>query len=192
MQRRLGQVFLVLVCTGTFGMQKIPALAAAMAVNGKPETPIVINDISGTPYFNETYKFANIKFKSGREFVHVKSRIDLVIQALTFISSNGIEISMEPGTVKEITYTDTTADRMIAYKFQTGFPPVDRQNGNNFYLIMAEGRCNLVKSIVKTISERANVVYGERVKDFATLENYYFFVKGEMKRIKKDKDFILV
>ncbi len=185
------QVFIVLVCVGDFGAQKIPGIAAAMAINATAQNEIIISDISGTPYFNETYKFANIKFKSGREFINVKTRINLLIQAVSFISSNGIEINMDPGTVKEITYTDTTTDGIIAYKFQTGFPAIDKQKGDNFYLIMAEGRCNLIKSILKTISERTNVVYGERVGDFATLENYYFFVKGEMKKIRKDKNFIL-
>ena len=54
------------------------------------------NKIStGTPYFNEEYKYANIKLKHGRSFNNVKTRIDLLNLTTYFISSNGIEINIE-------------------------------------------------------------------------------------------------
>ena len=121
----------------------------------------------------------------------MKTRIDLVIQTTYFISSNGIEINIEPGLAKEITYADTTTDGIVFYKFQTGFPAINRQNGNNFYLVLAEGRCSFLKSVLKKETERQNVLYGEKEKDYETFEEYYLFAKGEIKKLKKDKDFIL-
>jgi hydroxymethylpyrimidine pyrophosphatase-like HAD family hydrolase len=159
-------------------------------VNGRPfENKYA--DVNGTPYFNAIYKSANIKLTQGRMFANVKTRIDLAAQETYFICSNGAEAYLEPGMIKEITYADTTAGGIILYKFQTGFPSIDKQNQYNFYLVLAEGRCSLIKSIIKTVAERKNELSGEIAKDFETSENYYLFANGEMKRLKKEKSFIL-
>ena len=76
-------------------------------------------DVSKSPYFTDEYKYANIKLTNGRVLERVKMRIDLVIQQTYFISSNDIEINIDPGMAKEITYSDTTPTGIIFYKFQT-------------------------------------------------------------------------
>ena len=161
-------------------------------VNGRPFQN-KYDDISGTPYFNEQYKFANIKLAKGqgRIFVHVKTRIDIAAQETYFISTNGVEAVIEAGTVKEIFFADATADAIFQYKFQTGFPPIDMKTGNHFYQIICEGNCSLLKSVTKKITERKSELSGEVLKEFEIYENYYLFSKGEIKRLKRDKDFIL-
>ncbi len=198
MRQRCCQILLAVICTGTLCAQN-----NGVVINGKWANQIFITDVngrpfenkyadvSGTPFFNAEYKYANIKLKQGRTFVNVKAKIDMVSQEIYFISSNGIEGYIEAGMVKEITYSDTTTEGILFYKFQTGFPPIDMKNGNTFYQILSEGRCFFIKSITKKVSERKNELSGEVAKDFETYENYYLFVKGEMKRLKKDKEFIL-
>ena len=161
-------------------------------VNGRPFENIYEN-VNGTPYFNEKYKLANIKLNQGkgRTFAGVQTRIDLVTQQVHFISSNGVEGFLFAGMVKEVTYEDTTTDGIISYKFLTGFPAVDKQTDQNFYLVLSEGRCSFLKSIVKKVNERKNELSGEVAKDLETYEDYYFYVNGFMKRWKKDKDFVL-
>lgn len=159
-------------------------------VNGQP----IVNkyaDVSGTPFFNEAYKYSNIIMTTGRLFTGVRTRIDLAAQETYFISDNGVEAYMAAGIVKEVSYADTTTDGIVFYKFQTGFPSIDKQTPNNFYLVLAEGRCSFLKSILKRVSEKKNDVSGEIRKDFDTYEDYYLFTKGTMKRWKKDKDYIL-
>ena len=161
-------------------------------VNGRPFQNRYA-DISGSPYFLPDYKYANIKLAKGqnRVFVNVKTRIDLAAQETYFISSNGVEAVIEAGMVKEITFADTTENGIIQYKFQTGFPAVDMKTVNHFYMVLAEGKCGFLKSITKKVTERKNELSGEVIKDFETYENFYLFINGEMKRWKKDKEFIL-
>ena len=159
-------------------------------VNGRPFESKYI-DVAGTPYFTEHYKIAGIQLREGKRFPNVRTRIDLLAQETHFLSSNGVEGYISAGMVKEVSYADTTPAGIVFYKFQTGFPAVDRQTENNFYQILAEGKCGLLKSITKSISERKNELSGEVVKEFETTENYYLFTKGIIKRIKKDKDFFI-
>lgn len=198
MRRYLYQILISFGC-----VSNVHAQSNGIVVNGKWGSQISItdvngrpfvnkySDVNGTPYFNAEYKSAKIKLNQGRIFVDVKMRINLATQETSFISANGVEGYMVAGMVKEITYADTAAEGVITYKFQTGFPPIDKQNENNFYQVLSEGRCSFVKSIVKTVIERKNELSGEIAKDFETTENYYLFSGGKMKRIKKSKEFFL-
>ncbi|MEO7531797.1 MAG: hypothetical protein ABIS69_10310 [Sediminibacterium sp.] len=160
-------------------------------VNGRP----VVNrypDISGSPYFNTEYKFASVILENNKKFANIKMRLDLVAQEIYFIASNGVEAFIEAGKVKEIAYYDTSSDgKIIAYKFQSGLPAIDKQTERNFYQLLAEGHCSFLKSSIKKISEKKSELSGEVTKEFETYENYYLFINGEMKRLKKDKEFIL-
>lgn len=159
-------------------------------VNGRPFANKYA-DVAGTPFFQTDFKLANLTLKQGRTFVNVRMKINLLTQETNFISSNNIEGYIEAGQVREVVYTDTTATGIIPYKFQTGFPAIDKQTANNYYQVLSEGRIMLLKSIVKSINERKNELSGEIAKDFESREEFYLFAGGMMKRIKKDKDFFL-
>ncbi|MDB5209988.1 MAG: hypothetical protein JWQ30_815, partial [Sediminibacterium sp.] len=159
-------------------------------VNGRPITN-KYPDVNGTPFFDENYKYAIITLVRGRVISKVKTRIDLVSNETHFISVNGVEAFLERGTVREISYDDTTEAGIIHYTFKTGFPSFDKQTPDNFYLVLAEGRSGMLKSISKKVTTRKNDLSNETIKEFETYEDYFFYVKGEMKRWKKDKDFVL-
>jgi hypothetical protein len=129
--------------------------------------------------------------KQGRVFTNIKARIDLVTQITYFVSFSGIEASIPKGMIKEITLTDTTANGILSYKLQTGFPPVDKQTPENFYQILAEGKCSFLVAILKRVTETKNDLNGETLKQYDTSEEYYFYSNGAMKKWKKDKEFIL-
>ncbi len=159
-------------------------------VNGRPFKNRN-EDVSGSPFFDENFKYADIILTRGRKFTGVKTRIDMSTQAVHFISTNGIEIMMDAGGAKEVSYADTTAEGILFYKFRTGYPSIDMKTANNFYQVLSEGNCTLLKSIEKKVSTRKNDISGEIFKDYETSETPYLFMKGEMKRLKKDKDFLL-
>jgi hypothetical protein len=159
-------------------------------INGRP----IANkypDVNGTPFFNETYKYAIITLVRGRVFTKVKTRIDLVSNETHFISENGVGAFLERGIVKEVSYDDTTETGIVHYTFKTGFPAIDKQTRDNFYLVMAEGRYGMLKSISKRVTTRRNDFANETLKEFETYEDYYCYVNGEMKRWKKEKEFVL-
>ncbi len=186
-----------------FLLNSIAAQSNGVVVGGKWPSQIFISDVNGrpfesrfadvdgTPYLHAAYKYADITLKQGRKFIKVKAKLNLVTQETIFESANGVEGYMEAGMVKELSYTDTTEQGMVSYRFQTGFPAVDKQTDKHFYQILSEGKCRLLKSIVKKVVERKTELSGEVAKEFETSENSYLFVNGEMRRFKKDKEFVL-
>lgn len=146
--------------------------------------------LNNSPYFNENYRFADIIMVRGRKFINVKAKLDLFNQTVVFVS-NDIEAVLEPGTVREMSYRDTTENGIINYRFRTGFPAIDNKTGNNFYIVLADGKCTMLRSVEKRLTQRKNEISGQVFNDYETTENYFLFSKGEMKHLKKDKDFIL-
>lgn len=146
-------------------------------------------DINGSAYLFPNFKFAAITLNDGRKYNNVKARLNLLEHEVNFIASNGEEGYIGKGMVSAITIIDTTKQGAISYTFQTGYPKTDNQTSINFYQVLAAGKCSLLKSINKNIEDRSNEMSGEKSKEFIVRENLYVFIKGEMKRVKKDKDF---
>jgi hypothetical protein len=103
----------------------------------------------------------------------------------------GITATLNKGAVKEISFTDSTPNGNIAYKLKTGYPAVDRQTRDNFYIVLSEGRCSFLKSVEKKVTERVNDMDRNIIREYDTSYEYYLFSNGSVKRWKKDKDFVL-
>ena len=147
-------------------------------------------DITGTAYLFPNFKYAAITLTDGRKYSNVKARLNLLEHEVNFIASNGEEGYIGKGMVSIITIIDTIKKGAINYTFQSGFPKTDNQTFISFYQVLgAMGKCSLLKSINKNIEDRSNEMSGEKSKEFIVRENLYVFIKGEMKRVKKDKDF---
>lgn len=146
-------------------------------------------DVNGSAYFLPNFKYAAISLTDGRKYNNVKARLNLLEHEVNFIASNGEEGYIGKGMVNSITILDTTKQGTNNYTFQSGFPKIDNQTIINFYQVLAAGKCSLLKSINKNIEDRTNEMSGEKSKEFIVRENLYVFIKGEMKRVKKDKEF---
>lgn len=155
---------------------------------GRPVKPLPA-DVSGSPFFSNDYHFADILLANGRRFKSVRMRLDMDAQEMHFISANSVESFMEAGSVKEIAYTDTAAT-ITGYLFRTGYPAVEGKNSKTFYQVLINGKAELLRLVDKKISERKDEISGIINKEYETREEYYLFVKGEMKRLKKDRNFL--
>ena len=121
-------------------------------VNGMPIKPEYGNT-EGTAFFINEFKPATVKLRSGIVFEKVRARIDLCKQEVSFITDNNVEIVTSGESVKEIILTDSLLNtghpENRDYKFRTGFPAIDNQNGLSFYQVLTEGNITLLKSTRK-------------------------------------------
>ncbi len=147
--------------------------------------------IEGNPFFIESFRSSTIKLVSGLEFNNVIARLDLYKQIIQ-IKLNGDTVKMVlPGSIAEIIFYDTVQSLLNEYKFQTGYPEIDNLNRNNFYRVLSDGKVTLLKSSIKKINKTKNEMSGETSSQFDIYDDHYLYVKYEMKRVKKDKEYIL-
>ena len=147
--------------------------------------------IEGNPFFIENFRSSTIKLVSGLEFNNVTARLDLYKQMIQ-VKLNGDTIKMIlPGSIAEVIFYDTLQSLPIEYRFQTGYPEIDNLNRNNFYQVISDGKVTLLKSSIKKINKTKNEMSGEVSSQFDIYEDHYLYVKYEMKRVKKDKEYLL-
>lgn len=119
------------------------------------------------------------------------ARLDLYKQMIQ-IRLNGDTVKMVlPGNIAEIIFYDTVQSLPCEYKFQTGYPEIDNLNRNNFYQVLSDGKVTLLRSSIKKINNIKNEMSGELSSQFDIYEDHYLYVKYEMKRVKKDKEYLL-
>ena len=171
--------------TGKFGSQIFLSDVYGRAFENK------YGDINGSAYFIPDYKYSTIILSDGRKYYNVKAKLNLVEHEVVFKSTSGEEGFIGKGMVSTISMVDSTKQGIKNYTFQSGFPKTDNQTIVSFYQVFTNGKATLLKSINKSIEERLNELSGEKSKEFMVRENGYIYIGGEMKRIKKEKEFFM-
>jgi len=147
--------------------------------------------VEGHPYFIEKFMYASISLSTGKMYNGVKARIDLYKQEIHFRLPSDSERIALPGLITEIIFYDTVESGTYSYTFQAGYPEIDNLKRDNYYQVLSDGKITMLKSIVKKINKSKNEMSGEISSQFDTYEGYYIYIKYEMKRVKKDKVYIL-
>jgi len=148
-------------------------------------------DIEGFAFFTEGWKYSLLKLANGKAFDMIETKLNVYTNELYFKTDKNAAMVFVAGYVKELDIYDSIETKDIIYRFKTGFPKIDNQNENSFYEVITEGNVTLLKFIKKIISVKKNDMSGEVDKQFESYEDYYVLSNNEMKRLKKDKDFIL-
>jgi len=147
--------------------------------------------VEGNPFFIENFKSATIRLVSGAEFNNVITRLDLFKQTIQIKLKGDTVKTVLPGNITEIIFYDTVQSLPCTYTFQSEYPEMDNLKRNNYYQVLSDGKVTLLKSSVKKINKTKNEMSGEISSQFDMYEDFYFYVKYEMKRVKKDKEYLL-
>lgn len=159
--------------------------------NGRPFVN-PYRDIAGTAFFIDAWKYGIIVTDDNSVFGNMQFRIDLKDQQVHFKKPDNTELVIQSGAVKQITLFDSAGKSPAVYVFQCGVPSIDNQNEKNFYQILSDGKkIKFLKSLRKSIHEEKDGFSGEVHKEFRQYEDYYFLVKNNIERIKRDKDYVL-
>lgn len=146
--------------------------------------------IEGSPFFIDHYCLAHLKLNKGKEYQNIPVKLNLYTQEIVLIDGENKEIVPVDGLVTNINFTDTTEGISHVYKFRSDYPPVDKNNSFTFYQVLSDGRLQLLKHIWKEIVEEKNIQSGEIRKTFIMREEYYIFSNGEMRKLKKNKEYV--
>lgn len=147
--------------------------------------------IEGHPFFIEDFKYSTIKLASGAVFSDIRSRLDIYKHTIQVRLNGDTAKTVLPGNITEVIFYDTIQSIRWSYTFRSGYSPIDNLTKNHFYQVLSDGNVELLKSSVKKINKMKNEMSGELRTQFDVYEDYYLYVKYEMKRLKKDKEYLL-
>jgi hypothetical protein len=150
------------------------------------------DDVSGSSFFLPEWKYGRLRLADSIGYDHIRLRLNLQTQVVHFLGKNNVEMVLPKGFVREVVLIDSTApDSPSTYIFRDGFPAIDNQDGSNFYQVLTGGRLKLLRSTRKIVSMEKNSISGEERKEIREYTDYYLFSGGMMKKLKKDRAFIL-
>lgn len=157
--------------------------------NGAPFKNIY-SGVEGSPFLPDQYGNAVITDKKGHKFGGIQAKFDLVSKELVVVDQGGKEMTLQKGLIKELTINDSLTGILQQYLFRSGYPAAGNNDTNTFYHVLADGPLQLLKAVTKELREEKNIQSGEVRKVIITREEYFTFSNGEIKKLKKDKEFI--
>jgi len=145
--------------------------------------------IEGSPYFIEHYCPAILKLNKGKEYKNVLTKVNLYTHEIFVLDSNNKEIIVAEGLIVNVLLTETTGG--YNFYFRCGYPATQKNNSFNFYLVLSDGKIQLLKHIRKEIVEQKNVQSGEIRKEFVNREEFYTYSNGEIRKLIRNKEDIM-
>lgn len=158
--------------------------------NGKPFENTAGGDVAGSPFFMSQWKYGYITLNDNKTYSKRLVRLNFQTQQVHYLSEKNVEMSLNAGSVKEITIFDSTSFPVAQYHFMSELPPIDNQNEKNFYQVLSKGKVSLLKSTRKNLIVDRNDLTGDVTRELRTYEDYYFFTGVSLQRVKKDKAYI--
>jgi len=160
-------------------------------VNGHPMVNPAL-ETQGSPLFVVKWNLGWIRLADGRFFIGVPLELDLEKQEVHYKRSDGTEIEVEPGQVRQLAIMDTIAGKAVTFQFACGFAPIDNQSETNFYLLLDSGKVCFLESMRKKVyQEKDGYSVGNTRREFKLYDEFYVYNQGKMTRIKKDTKFFL-
>lgn len=192
-----------LICNISFAQTNYAVRQTSNVQNNFP-TQIIINqvdgrpmkqkfvDVIGSPYLNEKFALTDFIMIDGQSFKNVKAKLDICDNELHLINEKNELVFLYSTQVKEVTYNDTLNDLNIQkHKVVSGLPSIDDLNEKNFYEVLSDGKVKLVKLLQKKVDVKKNELTGETTKEFEFYDNLFIVKNTTIKRVKKDKKFLL-
>jgi len=176
--------------TAVSAQKKFDHYISMIDINGRLVQNIIIN-VEGSPYFIDSFRYADILLSDDKVFENIKVKIDFYKHEAHLIASDEKEIIADQGLIKEMILSDSVNGKWVFYHFKTGFPLIDKNKGNQFYQLLSYGEIQLLKLIKKEIVQTQNMMTREVKNEFVQYDEYYIFRHGEIKKLKKDKEFVL-
>jgi hypothetical protein len=148
------------------------------------------SEVRGSPFYFEDWKPANARTDSATLTGIKKIKIDLYNHEIDCIAANNDSLTIQDGIIRQFILLDS-AKSGRNYLFRSGYPAIDKNNANSFFLVLADGNIQLLKSSRKELRVNKNDMTGETNTEFVQYDDYYVFHNGQITRLKRDKDYVL-
>jgi hypothetical protein len=147
--------------------------------------------VTGDPFLLDKWiTTTKLVLLNGSTIRNYKVKFNTNDNSILFLDSlENAKVAM-PLLVKELRMADP-AELNKSYCIKTGFPPIEKQTEETYYLILSEGKCSLLNYQTKAIVTTKNDLSGEISKDFEKNDTYYLYFNNTMLALKKSKNFLL-
>jgi hypothetical protein len=158
-------------------------------IAGRPFSTKGLEDIEGSPYLLTDWSWGAVKFRNGKFAKDITLQYSPYNNKLYFKKGNDQQEFVQP--VKEFILGYVEGADSVARIFRNGYPSTSNTKEETFFELLTDGKFQLLKHHVKTITSFKPYNQPER-KKFAEVEDLFVLLPGnKMIKIKKDKNFLV-
>lgn len=174
---------------------------AGISPQGPPPVPIFIEDITGRPFSEKNlseiqgspfllpdWQWGAVKFKNGKFAKDLQLRYNVFKNVLYFQRNEAMLEFVQP--VQEFILGYIKEGDSVALVFRNGYPGIEKNNGDTYYEVLADGTMQLLKQYQKNLLTYKPYNQAEK-QEFSDKERLFLLRNGSMQPIKKDKESIL-
>lgn len=159
-------------------------------VNGKAMPSKNYVNVEGSPYLTDDWVKGDIMLANGRNYNDVSLKYDMSDGQL-YYQTKPEETLVFIDLVKEFKVPVMVNSKKIEKLFRSGYPAVTGGTEKSFYEVVGDGKTQLLKQNIKTISEYKEYNSSTITKKFDDNIKYFLFTNGKLIPVKKDKKSIL-
>ena len=161
------------------------SLAMLQDLNGSPLRVGNTKSVEGSPFFKSSFCEANLITGDGAKYVNVRTKLNLQNNIVIYTKSDLDDNEFTPTVqIKQIQFIGCSDSKGVAI-FQSGFPPISKQDESAFYQVLDSGKTKLLKYF--QIDETQNAVNGLNpgAPSILLLKVEFYFVFNPLKGIQK-------
>lgn len=152
--------------------------------NGRALVSAKNPEIEGSPYLYDDWKNGSVKLTNGTVYDNSELKVDLLENHLLFKGSNNEPLMFSESVKEFILFLDNDKTHGKLYRY--GY-----DNTMDFYEVLVDGKCQLLKLHKKSIGAKASYASSTTVKMILDAINYYIYKSGSLITVKKDKKSVL-
>ena len=168
-----------------FSQSTSNSLALLQDLNGSPLKLGNARNVEGSPFFKSSYCEANLITQEGKTFSKVRTKLNLQNNTVIYTLSDLDENEFSPTVqIKQIHFIGCADNKGVAV-FESGFPPIGKQDESAFYQVLDPGNTKLLKYI--QIDETQNAANGLNpgAPSIQLQKVEYYFAFNSVKGIQK-------
>lgn len=147
-------------------------------------------NVQGHPYLFDKWTSGLVRFNNGVVVTDAELKYDIVKDLLCYKDPKTEQImtfNLHPQEFS-IDVPEGGGESLI---FRCGFQPLERNSPANYYQLLANGKVQLLKRIIKEPFEEQPYNSATKIRTFKDSETYYLAKNNQPAKVKKDKKSIL-
>lgn len=146
-------------------------------------------NVQGHPYLFDNWITGLVRFNNGVVVTDAQLKYDIVKDLICYKDPKTEQIMTFNQHPQEFSIDVSGGDEPLL--FRCGFQPVERIGPANYYQLLANGKVQLLKRIIKEPFEEQPYNSATKIRTFKDTETFYLARNNQPVKVKKDKKTIL-
>lgn len=179
----------ILIAQGSFGQLNFTNSNFLQDGMGQPLFEKAHINIEGSPMYPRKWCTATIVMPGNKAYPKVSLRYDWE-RRIWFFPGKEADTELEIIGVPEKVEFDKNCDgfKELSGLLKSGYPAIDKNDKNTFYIVLAEGKISLLKSYKIKATDSKPYGSASVIRTYTRQESYYIYKEGQMFSLQKNND----